>query len=95
MTFYKRKGQLLPITKNPKDYKPGDIVAWDLGRGVTHIGIVVDRYLDSGTRPMVVHNIGAGPKLEDVLFQYKIIGHYRYYGPEQTTGADDRITPPK
>jgi uncharacterized protein YijF (DUF1287 family) len=40
MTFFKRHGEVLPITKNPKDYKPGDIVCWNLGAGILHIGIV-------------------------------------------------------
>lgn len=30
---------------------------------------------------MVVHNIGRGPQMEDVLFDSKITGHYRYFGP--------------
>jgi uncharacterized protein len=80
MIFFSRKGEVLPITDKPTDYQPGDLVTWDLGRGLTHIGIVVDRK-GSGGRLMVEHNIGAGPKIEDVLFDWKIIGHYRYLGP--------------
>jgi uncharacterized protein YijF (DUF1287 family) len=80
MVFFTRKGTALPITLQARDYSSGDIVAWDLGGGVTHIGIVVDRK-GSGDRYMIVHNIGRGPKMEDVLFDWKIIGHYRYSGP--------------
>jgi uncharacterized protein YijF (DUF1287 family) len=80
MVFFGRNGIKLPITLQARDYSPGDIVAWDLGGGVTHIGIVVDRK-GSGSRFMIVHNIGRGPQIEDVLFEWKIIGHYRYYGP--------------
>ncbi len=80
MTFFSRKGEKLPITKNPTDYLPGEIVAWDLGNGLTHIGIVVDKQNSDKTHPMIVHNIGAGPIAEDVLFHWKIIGHYRYTG---------------
>ena len=80
MTFFKRKGQSLAITQNPKDYQPGDIVCWSLGGGITHIGIVVDRKSRDGKRFQVVHNIGSGQELEDCLFDYTIIGHYRY-GP--------------
>jgi uncharacterized protein len=80
MAFFVRKGTQLPISQRAADYSPGDIVAWDLGGGITHIGIVVDQR-GSGGRYMVVHNIGRGPQLEDVLFDWKIIGHYRYYGP--------------
>ncbi len=71
MAYFTRRGAALPATKNAADYAPGDIVAWDLGGGVTHIGLV--------TGPgRVVHNIGRGPQAESVLFDWKIIGHYRY-----------------
>lgn len=80
MTFFARKGIQLAISQRAEDYSPGDIVAWDLGGGVTHIGIVVDHKGSSG-RYMVVHNIGRGPQMEDVLFDWKVLGHYRYYGP--------------
>lgn len=78
MAFFKRKGTVLPITRNADDYKPGDIVAWNLGGNITHIGIVVNRKAKDGTRNLIVHNIGAGQVLEDCLFKFKIIGHYRY-----------------
>ncbi len=80
MTFFKRKGEVLPITNNPDDYSPGDILAWDLRRGVTHIGIVIDKRSADKERFMIVHNIGSGPRIEDVLFDWKIIGHFRYFG---------------
>jgi uncharacterized protein YijF (DUF1287 family) len=83
MVFFTRKGTSLPTTKRAEDYEPGDLVTWDLGGGVPHIGIVVDRKSAAGERYMVVHNIGAGPKLEDVLFRWKITGHYRYFGPAE------------
>ena len=72
---------MLSITSRVDDYAPGDIVAWDLGGGVPHIGIVVDQKLPETGRYLVVHNIGEGPKMEDVLFKWKITGHYRYFGP--------------
>jgi uncharacterized protein YijF (DUF1287 family) len=81
MTFFGRKGESLPMTNRAEDYSPGDIVAWDLGGGVLHIGIVVDRKALQSGGYMIVHNIGAGPQMEDVLFNWKIIGHYRYFGP--------------
>jgi len=80
MVFFTRKGTALPISLSPVDYSPGDIVAWDLGGGVTHIGVVVDKKGPS-SHYMIVHNIGFGPKMEDQLFGWKIIGHYRYHGP--------------
>jgi uncharacterized protein len=81
--FFGRKGTSLPISTRGEDYEPGELVTWDLGGGVPHIGIVVDRKSPQSGRYMVVHNIGAGPKMEDVLFSWKITGHYRYFGPAQ------------
>lgn len=78
MTFFERHGTTLPISDNPNDYQPGDIVCWNLGGGVTHIGIVSNKKAINGLRPLVVHNIGRGQVLEDMLFNYKVIGHYRY-----------------
>jgi hypothetical protein len=81
MVFFGRKGERLPSTSNGGDYNPGDLVTWDLCGGVPHIGIVVDRKSVSG-RYLIVHNIGQGPRAEDVLFNWKINGHYRYFGPQ-------------
>jgi uncharacterized protein YijF (DUF1287 family) len=81
MVFFSRKGDTLAITQRPEDYSPGDLVTWDLGGGVPHIGIVVNEKSPGGGRHLIVHNIGQGPKREDVLFQWKITGHYRYFGP--------------
>lgn len=78
MKFFERFGTTKTISKNPNDYLPGDIVAWDLGRGFLHIGIVVDETSEDGSRYKIVHNIGDGQVVEDMLFDYKIIGHYRY-----------------
>jgi hypothetical protein len=81
MVFFSRKGEVLPISNRAQDYSPGDLVTWDLGRGLTHIGIVVDQKALFSRHYMIVHNIGQGPKMEDVLFDWKITGHYRYFGP--------------
>ena len=81
MVFFSRKGGSLAMTEDPADYSPGDLVTWDLGGGVPHIGIVVGEKAAQGGRHLIVHNIGQGPKREDVLFAWKITGHYRYYGP--------------
>ena len=78
MRYFDRKGKSLPITKNGSDYYPADIVAWDLGEGVTHIGMVVSILSKDKKRYQIVHNIGAGQVLEDCLFDYNIIGHYRF-----------------
>jgi uncharacterized protein YijF (DUF1287 family) len=81
MIFFRHKGESLPLSTRYEDYAPGDLVTWDLGGGVPHIGIVVDRKSPSSGRFMLVHNIGQGPRMEDVLFNWKITGHFRYYGP--------------
>jgi uncharacterized protein len=81
MVFFSRKGETLPVTGRAQDYSPGDIVTWDLGGDVPHIGIVVNVKSAESGRFLMVHNIGQGPKMEDVLFSWKITGHYRYFGP--------------
>ncbi len=80
MTFFERFGEVLPNSSESNDYQPGDIVCWDLGAGVLHIGLVSSERNFFGSRYLIVHNIGAGQVFEDVLFEYKIIGHYRYLG---------------
>ncbi len=81
--FFKRQGAALAVSDSPEIYRAGDVVAWQLAPGLTHIGIVVWKS-DSLTRtPMVVHNIGRnqrGPDLEDCLFNWPVIGRYRHDG---------------
>jgi uncharacterized protein YijF (DUF1287 family) len=80
MTFFHRHGTVKEMTTDPEDYLPGDIVCWNLGGAITHIGIVVDRRSGRWEGYQVVHNIGAGQVLEDCLFDFRIIGHYVYTG---------------
>jgi len=79
-TFFQRKGARLAITANADDYLPGDIVTWVIPGNLPHIGIVVRQRSEDSTRPLIVHNIGGGPRLEDILFDFPITGHYRYFG---------------
>jgi uncharacterized protein len=81
MAFFTRKGELLSMSARSEDYSPGDLVTWDLGGNVPHIGIVVNHKSVQTGRYLVVHNIGRGPQMEDVLFNWRVTGHYRYYGP--------------
>lgn len=76
MTWFARQGWSLPVSQEPAAYAAGDIVTWDLGRGLTHIGIVSDRRAPDGV-PLVLHNIGRGTQEEDILFAFRITGHYR------------------
>jgi uncharacterized protein YijF (DUF1287 family) len=80
-TFMARHGQALAVTHRGSDYRPGDVVAFALADGRPHIGIVTQRLSDDGQRPLVMHNIGYGPQIEDMLFSLKITGRYRYGGP--------------
>jgi uncharacterized protein YijF (DUF1287 family) len=78
MVFFSRKKAEEPISTIASDYLPGDVVCWSLGGGKTHIGIVVAKKSTDEKRNLIVHNIGLGQVLEDCLFSFKIIGHYRY-----------------
>lgn len=78
MRFFERNGTTLKISDNPADYQPGDIVCWNLGGAITHIGIVTNELSNDGQTFKVIHNIGRGQVIENMLFDYKIIGHYKY-----------------
>lgn len=77
--LFARKGVRLPVTDDAEDYLPGDLVTWNLGP-LPHIGIVVSVPSDDNERFQIVHNIGRGPELEDMLFDFPIVGHFRFYG---------------
>lgn len=76
--FFERKGTKLPVSKIPMDYKTGEIVTWIIGKKFPHIGIVTHIKSDDNLRPMLVHNVGGGQVLEDCLFRYEIVGHFKY-----------------
>jgi uncharacterized protein YijF (DUF1287 family) len=76
-TFFRRHGLAIAPGRDAQRFRPGDLVVWELPFGLPHIGIVADRRSPAGT-PLVIHNIGSGTKMEDVLFTYTITGHYRY-----------------
>ncbi|MCG8592534.1 MAG: DUF1287 domain-containing protein [Proteobacteria bacterium] len=85
--LFARRGVVLPVSDEPGAYVAGDLVTWRLPGNLPHIGVVVDARSPDGERPLVVHNVGAGPRLEDVLFAYPITGHYRYYGSLAPRGS--------
>ncbi len=76
--FFRRHGEALPLSDDPATYRPGDLVTFRLEGRLPHIGIVTSRPSADGKRPLLVHNVGEGPKLEDILFTYERTGHYRY-----------------
>jgi uncharacterized protein YijF (DUF1287 family) len=80
-TFLSRQGESLPVANDASAYRAGDVVTWMLPGNLPHIGIVAQRRSSDGARPLIVHNIGAGPALDDILFEFAITGHYRYSGP--------------
>lgn len=77
-TFFTRKGQKLAVTKNPSNYKTGEMVTWMINDKMPHIGIVTHIKSRDKKRFLIVHNVGGGQVLEDCLFKYKIVGHYKY-----------------
>jgi uncharacterized protein len=92
MKWFERRGKALSVSDRAEDYAPGDVVAWDLGNGRLHIGLVTDIKTGGGDSPhglAVVHNISAGAKLEPVLFAWKVVGRYRYFDE----AARPRVTP--
>lgn len=79
-TYFTRRGKNLPLRGENGDYKPGDIVSWDLnGKSMTHIGLVSNLWNDKTGRYLIIHNIGSGARIEDRLFEWTITGHYRYF----------------
>jgi len=76
--FFKRHGTELPVTANPADYAPGDLVTQELPGNLPHIAIIADTKSADDARPLVIQNIGQGTSLDDTLFTYMITGHYRY-----------------
>lgn len=77
-TFFTRKGQKLTVTKNPSDYKTGEIVTWMINDKMPHIGILTHLKSRDGKRFLIVHNVGGGQVIEDCLFKYEIFGHYKF-----------------
>jgi uncharacterized protein len=77
-TFFTRQGARLPMSDTPSDFRPGDIVTQMLPSNLAHIALVTHLATPDGKRPLCVHNIGAGARLEDILFAYRLTGHYRF-----------------
>ncbi len=86
--YFARHGEVLPISSRADDYAPGDVVTWMLPGNLPHIGIVADRRSAVSGVPLIVHNIGAGPRLEEMLFDYRVTGHYRFMPGERFDNPD-------
>jgi uncharacterized protein len=79
-TYFRRRGAARGVSTNASDYAAGDLVTWMLPGNVPHIGLVTDQRSADGQRPLMAHNIGRGPEIEDMLFAFPVTGHYRYGG---------------
>ena len=75
-TYFKRRGWSMAVSNKAENYKPGDLVTCIVPTNLPHIMIVSDKESISG-RPLIIHNIGAGAKEEDRLFEFKHTAHYR------------------
>ena len=84
LVFFARAGASAPKSLDAADYLPGDVVMWDVG-GLAHTGLVVTSTAPGSDRHMIVHNIGDGAQLEDILFEFPITGHFRYLPAAATT----------
>lgn len=76
--FFERKGKKILVTQNANDYKTGDLVTWMINGKLPHIGIVTHLKSEDGKRNLIVHNVGGGQVLQDCLFSYEIVGHYKF-----------------
>ncbi|NRS89643.1 hypothetical protein HNQ02_002574 [Flavobacterium sp. 7E] len=76
--FFDRKGEHLPINQDPSTYKTGEIITWMINGKLPHIGIITNQKSADGKRNLIVHNIGGGQVLADCLFDFEIVGHYKY-----------------
>ena len=77
-TFFRRAGADLPVSQDASAYQPGDLVTWMLPGNLPHIGIITFQKTENSKIPLVVHNIGCGVQIEDILLEFPITGHYRY-----------------
>ena len=85
--FFERVGASLPVTNDPGNYLPGDIVTWRLSGSEPHTGVVIDRRDPRTGNPLIVHNLGAGVRAEDILFLSPPVGHYRFAPDRQSRMA--------
>lgn len=78
--LFSRIGAKVTLGTAPDDFAPGDIVTSRLPGNLPHIMVVSARRGASGN-PLVIHNIGAGAREEDALFEYPLVAQFRLPGP--------------
>lgn len=81
--YFTRAGARIEGAAAAADYRPGDMVTWRLPGNLPHIGFVSDRRDQTSGRPLIIHNIGAGPVEDDILFNFPITGHYRFRAQQE------------
>jgi hypothetical protein len=79
-TYFRRQGASLPVSTDASAYEPGDVVTQLLPGGRPHVVLVTQRASGDSQRPLCVHNIGAGARLDDCLFAFEVTGHFRFKG---------------
>ncbi len=84
MTWFERKGKSRPVSRDAREYRPGDVITWVVSDNRPHTGLVSSIRVPGTERYAIIHNIGQGARLEDVLFSWEITGHYRYFNEDQT-----------
>lgn len=75
--LFERMGAELPLSEAPEAYLAGDVVTCLIPGDLAHLMVVGEARSAEGDRPLIVHNIGAGTRVEDRLFEFKLTGHYR------------------
>lgn len=86
--YFERQGWSLPVSRDAREYHAGDLVTCVVPPNLPHIMLVSDRKTEAGV-PLVLHNIGAGTREEDRLFEFRITGHYRV--PAGAEGGRDGV----
>jgi uncharacterized protein YijF (DUF1287 family) len=76
-TYWTRQRARLSVSRDPADWRPGDIFTAMTGGRFPHTGIVSDRITAAG-RPLIIHNIGRGTREEDALFDHPLTGRFRW-----------------
>ncbi len=91
--FLSRQGASLPVSSDPNDYQPGDLVTYMFSGNRPHIAIVVPAPT-AGQCPWIMHNRGFGPKMENQLFKWQPTGHYRWRPQGPITPATPPVSVP-
>lgn len=74
-TYLTKIGAKIKVPNSIDQYKPGDILFWDIAAG--HTGIVVSSRTNDGYNRLVVHNIGGGAVYENLLSCWTPVEVYR------------------